>query len=449
MTTSDYEARDVHSIGVDDRRMPSPTHVASGVSVARSDALRPWAWLRPAPLVARIRQSGYLRVGASPRFRAVQRRRTVSSSRVGFIIIAGAVVFDAIALYDLQPGKGPLLVVVNGTVALLAILGFLALARGLRRRPEPVTGLVTLALTFATAVTGFVLPGLAIQTIGYLLLIPGLIALIVPWSTRAHVRWLAGYAVISFGYLLFGPSPVLSAVDRSDLIVVGVIAVVASFAGHVLLKRARIRDHTQLERIKALHRRADADMAELARVHHELEETSRLDPLTGAGNRIRLREDIRSARARMGRLGHSHGLVVIDLDQFKRVNDGFGHLVGDSVLKAVVTVIRDTIRVEDAVYRFGGEEFLVLLRLNTGEDLATAAERIRQAVVGAGIAHPQNEPYNVVTISLGGVLVTPADLSQTDDEWFARADEALYRAKANGRNRSEVAAWRTASRLRQ
>ncbi len=225
-----------------------------------------------------------------------------------------------------------------------------------------------------------------------------------------------------------------------NLIVVGVIAVVASFTGHVLLKRAQIRDHTQLERIKALHRRADADMAELTRVHHELEETSRLDPLTGAGNRIRLREDIQSARARMGRLGHSHGLVVIDLDQFKRVNDGFGHLVGDSVLKAVVTVIKDTIRAEDAVYRFGGEEFLVLLRLNTVDDLAIAAERIRQAVVGAGIAHPQNEPSNVVTISLGGVLVTPADLSQTDDEWFARADEALYRAKADGRNRSEVAA---------
>ncbi len=420
--------------------MRSPTQLASGVGARRADAPRLWGFLRAGSVLARIRQSEYVTVGASPRFRAVQRRRTVSSSRVGFVIIAGAVIFDAMALYELQSGQGPLLVALNGTVAILAVLAFLSLGRGFRRRPEPVTWLVTLALTFATAVTGFVLPGLAIQTIGYLLLIPGLIALIVPWGTRAHVRWLAGYAVISFGYLLFGPSPVLSAVDRSDLIVVGVIAVVASFAGHVLLKRAQIRDHMQLERIKALHRRADADMAELARVHHELEETSRLDPLTGAGNRIRLREDLRSARARMDRLRHSYGLVVIDLDQFKRVNDGFGHLVGDSVLKAVVTVIKDTIRAEDAVYRFGGEEFLVLLRLNSIDDLATAAERIRQAVVGAAIAHPQNEPSNLVTISLGGVLVTPADLSQSDDEWFARADEALYRAKANGRNRAEVAA---------
>ena len=98
------------------------------------------------------------------------------------------------------------------------------------------------------------------------------------------------------------------------------------------------------------------------------------------------------------------------------------------------------IRAEDAVYRFGGEEFLVLLRLNTLEDLATAGERIRRAVVDARIAHPANGRANVVTISLGGVLLTPADLTQSDDEWFAKADAALYRAKANGRDRVELAA---------
>ena len=408
------------------------------MSAPRSEATPPWA-LRPVSLLERIRHSEYVTVGRSPRFRAVQRRRTVSASRVGFLVIAGSALFDAVALYDLQPGKGPLLVALNGSVAALAILGYLALARGLRRRPEPITALVTLALTLATALTGFVLPDLAIQTIGYLLLIPGLVALIVPWSTRAHAWWLAGYALIAYGYLLFGPSPVLTAVDRSDMIVVGIIAVVASLAGHVLLKRAQIRNHVQLRRIQALHRRADADMAELARVHHELEETSRLDPLTGAGNRIRLREDLRSARARMDRLGHSHGLVALDLDHFKRVNDEFGHLAGDRVLKMVVDEIKATIRAEDAIYRFGGEEFLLLLRLNTLEDLATAGERIRRAVVDARIAHPRNEPSNLVTISLGGVLLTPADLGQSDDEWFAKADAALYRAKLNGRDRVELA----------
>ena len=131
---------------------------------------------------------------------------------------------------------------------------------------------------------------------------------------------------------------------------------------------------------------------------------------------------------------------MLDLDHFKRVNDELGHLAGDAALKAVVAAIKDTIRAEDAIYRFGGEEFLVVLRLDTFENLTTAAERLRAAVADARIAHPSNEPLDVVTISLGCVLLTPGDLSQSDDEWFARADAALYRAKANGRNRAEVTA---------
>jgi GGDEF domain-containing protein len=80
------------------------------------------------------------------------------------------------------------------------------------------------------------------------------------------------------------------------------------------------------------------------------------------------------------------------------------------------------------------------LSLNSVEDLATAAERLRLAVAEAAIPHPRNEPTKVVTSSLGGVLLTPADLTMSDDEWFAKADAALCRAKANGRNRAELAA---------
>ena len=387
-----------------------------------------------------IRESEYATVGASPRFRALQRRRTVIASRTGFLVIAAAVAFDGVTLIDLRQGNSLLLVALNGSVAILALLAFLALQRSWRRRPDPVTALVSLSLTFATALTGFVLPPLAIQTIGYLILIPGLIALIVPWSTRSHVRWLLGYAVIALGYLATGPTEALTTDDRSDLIVVGIIALATSLAGHVLLRRAQIRNHVQLRKIQDLHRRADQDMAELARVHHELEITARVDQLTGAGNRIRMHEDLRAARARMGRLQQSHGIVAIDLDRFKQVNDQFGHLTGDSVLRDVVELIGDAIRQEDAIYRFGGEEFLVLMRVSSTQDLEVAMERLREAVVRGGIAHPDNAPANVVTISLGGVLVTPEDLVESDDDWFAKADAALYRAKANGRNRVELAA---------
>ena len=418
--------------------MSTSPSLASRASPARPDVRRGGTRGRIPESLLRIRESEYVTVGSSRRFRAVQRRRVVTASRVGFVVIAAAVIFDAIALYDLQPGIGPVLMALNGCVAVLALVGVNALGGRLRRRPEPITALVTLAVTLATAVTAVLLPQLAIQTIGYLLLIPGLVALIVPWRTFTHIRWLAGYAVITFGYLALGPSAALTGSDRGDLVVVAIVAVVTSLAGHVLLQRAQIRNHTQLQKIQALHRRADADMAELARVHHELEETSRQDPLTGAGNRIRLREDLRSARARMARLNHSHGLLVLDLDHFKRLNDALGHLTGDEVLRQVVSIIKATIRAEDAAYRFGGEEFLVILRLNTTEDLATAAERLRSAVVEAAIPHPDNGPSNVVTISLGGVLVTPAELDRSDDDWFADADAALYLAKANGRNRAEI-----------
>ena len=418
--------------------MSTPSSLASHARSATPDLGTRRVRRRIAELVRRIRESEYVTVGSSARYRAVQRRRVVTASRVGFVVIAAAVIFDAVALYDLQPGIGPVLLALNGSVAVLARIAVNALRGRARRRPEPVTALVTLAVTLATAVTAVLLPQLAIQTIGYLLLIPGLVALIVPWRTFTHIRWLAGYAAITFGYLALGPSAALTSSDRGDLVVVAIVAVVTSLAGHVLLQRAQIRNHTQLQKIEALHRRADADMAELARVHHELEETSRQDPLTGAGNRIRLREDLRTARARMARLNHSHGLVVLDLDHFKRVNDELGHLTGDEVLRKVVSIIKATIRSEDAVYRFGGEEFLTILRLSTLDDLATVAERLRSAVADAAIPHPDNGSSPVVTISLGGVLVTPTDLDRSDDEWFAAADAALYRAKANGRNRAEI-----------
>jgi diguanylate cyclase (GGDEF)-like protein len=392
-------------------------------------------------LPARLRASEYMTVADSQRYRAVQRRRTATASRVGFLLIAGSASFDAVVLFDRQPGQGPVLLALNGAMAVLALAGWWLVARRpLRHYPESVAFVITLALTAATAGTGLVLPVLAVETVGYLLLLPGLITIILPWRTATHLRWLAAYGVVALAYVLFGPSDALTADDRADLIVVLLIALVASFAGHVLLQRASIRNFAQLQNIQALHRQADADMAELARVHRALEVTARTDPLTGAGNRIRLGEDLRAARARMNRLGHAHGLIAVDLDRFKLINDRLGHLAGDEVLRESVAAIQRTIRADDAVYRFGGEEFLIIVRVPDRDALAAAAERVRAAIERAGLQHPENPPSGVVTVSLGGVLVTSGDLSQSDDEWFGRADAALYKAKETGRNRVVLAA---------
>ena len=162
--------------------------------------------------------------------------------------------------------------------------------------------------------------------------------------------------------------------------------------------------------------------------------------MTGAANRIRLAEDLRVVRSRLDRQTASFGLVAIDLDRFKLINDRFGHLAGDEVLRRVVAAARASMRPTDTIYRFGGEEFLVLLETSTRAGLSAATERLRAGVEAVGYEHPDNVPFGVVTISQGAVLLTPADLEQPDDEWFARADAALYRAKEGGRNRVELAA---------
>lgn len=392
-----------------------------------------------ATLLADIRESEYVLVGASVRFRAVQRDRTRVASRVGFLIIAAAAVFDGIVVFDPHLKDSAILVWLNGAVAAMALVGWKALGGPLRRRPEPVAFAVTLAMAFATAVTGTVIPGLAVESVGYLLVFPGLIALILPWQTRTHVRWLVAYAVIALAFLMYETDGGPSTDERGDLIVVALIALLASFVGHVLLQRAQIRNFSHVQKIQSLRRRADASMQELARVHEALETTARTDPLTGAANRIRLVEDLRSVRSRLDRQRSPHGLIAVDLDRFKLVNDRFGHLGGDEVLQRVVEAMRQTLRPGDGIYRFGGEEFLVIVETPSEETLSIAAERLRAAVADAAIDHPDNVPFGVATISLGAVWLTPSDLDQSNDEWFARADAALYQAKQLGRNRVRIA----------
>ncbi|MFN3886218.1 MAG: GGDEF domain-containing protein [Aquabacterium sp.] len=120
-------------------------------------------------------------------------------------------------------------------------------------------------------------------------------------------------------------------------------------------------------------------------------------------------------------------LGVIDIDHFKRVNDGYGHLIGDEVLVLVARIMRQTFRHSDRLYRFGGEEFVVLLRGGEEADALGAFERFRQLVEGYGF--PQ---VGRVTVSVG---FTEVQLQDTPNAAFSRADQAVYQAKHLGRNR--------------
>ncbi len=384
--------------------------------------------------LAKARASEYLRVGADRRFRAIQRRRTRVAARVGLLVIAIADGFDALALLGLDFGATRLAIAIDLTVFGVSLLGWWALGGRLRRHPELVAWLSTIALAISAVATGTLVPSLYVQTVGYLLLIPGLLALLLPWRTQTHVRWLLAYSLIVFAYLIVGDLDQVSPSMRGDLVVAFVVAVGGSLAGHVLLQRAQIRDFAQLARIGSLRRKTASDMVELARLHSALELTSRTDPLTGTGNRRRLEEDLRTVRGHIDRSGLTFGIIEIDLDHFKRINDRLGHAAGDEVLRRVAQAIELALRAHESVYRLGGEEFLAVLRVPDPDAMGAAAERLRSAVIDLAIDHVDNEPHGTVSVSIGATLIGPLDLEQSDDQWIARADAALYDAKHAGRN---------------
>ena len=168
-------------------------------------------------------------------------------------------------------------------------------------------------------------------------------------------------------------------------------------------------------------------------LHRRMHSDARQDALTGVGNRLRLAEDLDALCGRVARYGHAYCVALLDVDRFKAYNDSAGHRAGDGVLRDVAGALAETIRRGDTLYRYGGEEFLVLLPEQTLDGAALAGERLRAAVEALGLDHPGGGP---VTASVGVAgLGTPAC---SPDELFELADRALYRAKEGGRNRVEV-----------
>ncbi len=154
------------------------------------------------------------------------------------------------------------------------------------------------------------------------------------------------------------------------------------------------------------------------------------DPLTGAYNRRYLEEQAGQAMKSWQRYRHSSTMLLIDVDFFKRINDKYGHAVGDTALKRLVEVLSSRIRAVDTLCRFGGEEFVVLLQETGISGAARVAEELRVLVENEKIV-----PEGSLTISIGVCEVIVAD---SVDHWFNLADSALYLAKRNGRNRVEA-----------
>jgi two-component system, cell cycle response regulator len=187
-------------------------------------------------------------------------------------------------------------------------------------------------------------------------------------------------------------------------------------------------------RVTGLHRRLAEQQGELERLNGELHRQARTDPLTGVANRLRMREDLGTLEGRVERYGHTYAALLCDIDRFKRYNDACGHVAGDEVLRAVADALADACRRGDVVYRYGGEEMLVLLPEQDLEAALAAAERMRSAVEALRIPHPGIEPAGLVTVSVG-VVVWRGGQAGGSEGMLKRADGALYRAKSEGRNK--------------
>ncbi|MBL8765470.1 MAG: GGDEF domain-containing protein, partial [Phycisphaerae bacterium] len=167
--------------------------------------------------------------------------------------------------------------------------------------------------------------------------------------------------------------------------------------------------------------------------NRRLEQLARTDPLTRVLNRRALTERLAAETERVKRYESEVSLLLIDLDHFKRVNDNYGHLVGDDVLAEMAAYLQGAVRTVDVVARYGGEEFVVVLPETGAQGAHAFAERLRE-----GVEAREFTRGNVGTLRLTasiGVATFPSPGIDSPEDLLAAADQALYRAKAEGRNR--------------
>ena len=194
-----------------------------------------------------------------------------------------------------------------------------------------------------------------------------------------------------------------------------------------LVQLARLTMTAELERAQLAAREQELDRENRNLAHRAL-----TDVLTGTANRAGFEADLARAFDEMAAGGPGVGLLLLDLDRFKRINDTFGHQVGDAALRMVGERLRALTDARHLAARYGGEEFAVVVRGAGTEELYALAERIRVSL--QQIRVPAKDRDIHITVSIGAALSCGLPHG-TPDQLVARVDECLYEAKRNGRNR--------------
>ncbi|WP_044870325.1 GGDEF domain-containing protein [Pseudomonas sp. LFM046] len=205
------------------------------------------------------------------------------------------------------------------------------------------------------------------------------------------------------------------------------------YLGELIFRRNQRFDENELNQLESL-------LASLlfplrnALLYRTAVQSALRDPLTDTGNRIAMEQTLQREVDLSRRSLQPMSVLMLDIDYFKRINDQFGHNTGDEVLKAVATTLKARLRNVDMVFRFGGEEFLVLLSGTCREAAALVGERLRLGILELQYL-VQGRPLDL-SISLGCATLLPGE---SVDSLLRRADNALYVAKREGRNRLSMA----------
>ena len=187
------------------------------------------------------------------------------------------------------------------------------------------------------------------------------------------------------------------------------------------------------ERMTLQHGQIDALRTELDRVKTTLRASARTDALTGLGNRLQLTDDLDLFQGQLDRYGHRYAAAILDVDAFRGLTERYGQLAAEEALRVVAETVGQSLRTGDRAYRYGGDQFVVLLPQQTLDTGRIAVERIRTALDALAFPHEGNAPWDRLTLSVG--LAVFAD-GQTGSyqSLLAWAESALQRAKATGRN---------------
>ena len=351
-------------------------------------------------------------------------RRAVA---VGSMLIAGLLLADSAINVALGlPGAAALMPIEIAAAGIAVVVGW-ATRRGIGSG-EPLA-LALVLVVFGSALMGIaIMPATRVLAAAQLAIILVGAGLFLPWDRRWHIAALASAAALAVAFLA-SPLGTVVAGDRVNLAVAVLMATATSLIGHELWQ-ARLRWMlVQQFELRNVSRYAQRQEAHVSALNRELNRVARRDSLTGVGNRLAFDEAIAHLLDQGDRLRPVRfAMVLFDIDHFKAYNDEHGHLAGDAALGRLGQILRRTTRGSDLAFRFGGEEFLILLPEVDLTGALAIAERVAAAVEDDTGGVP---PF---TISGGVALCDPAD-GRDPEPLLRRADAALYLAKRSGRNR--------------